>query len=197
MVMFMVEKKQHKKVTKSHKKASETKEKRSHKSNVKERAKEQKVAKLEEKNSTHKVRKRRTSKRKKVKSVVARGKRKRAIARATIKEGNGIIRINKQNVDAIPNKYIRYYFEELRNLLGHKADKVDISINVKGGGIMGQIEAARTAAARGLVEYFEDENLRKAFLEYDRNLLVEDPRRVEPKKYKGPKARARFQKSYR
>ncbi len=62
---------------------------------------------------------------------------------------------------------------------------------------MGQAQAARTAIANALVEYFGEMNLREKFVEIDRSLVVEDTRRVEPKKYRGPKARARYQKSYR
>ncbi|MBU0586162.1 30S ribosomal protein S9, partial [Candidatus Micrarchaeota archaeon] len=62
---------------------------------------------------------------------------------------------------------------------------------------MGQAQAARVAIAKALVDYTQDEALKKTFLDHDRSLLVDDVRRVEAKKYKGPKARARYQKSYR
>jgi small subunit ribosomal protein S9 len=74
---------------------------------------------------------------------------------------------------------------------------VDIYVETSGGGIMGQASAARTAIARALVEWTGNEELRKLFLEYDRHLLVEDPRQAEPKKPRGRSARAKRQKSYR
>lgn len=70
-------------------------------------------------------------------------------------------------------------------------------MNVSGGGTMGQAQAARTAIAHALVMYFDQMNLREKFISIDRSMLIEDTRRVEPKKFRGPKARARFQKSYR
>ena len=62
---------------------------------------------------------------------------------------------------------------------------------------MGQAEAARTAIARALVKWYKDARLQRIFTEFDRTLLTGDPRRKEPKKFGGPGARARFQKSYR
>ena len=75
--------------------------------------------------------------------------------------------------------------------------KVDIDVNVRGGGIMGQASAARTAIARALVEWTQSQELKELFLKYDRHLLVEDPRQAEPKKPRGRSARAKRQKSYR
>ncbi len=133
----------------------------------------------------------------KTKAVVSRGKRKRAIARATIKKGKGNVWFNKQHVDAFQNDYVKNILLEPLSFVGAKAGQIDIYVNVRGGGMMGQAQAARTAIARALVDYFKDSDLEAQMLEYDRTLLIEDVRRVEPKKYKGPKARARFQKSYR
>jgi small subunit ribosomal protein S9 len=62
---------------------------------------------------------------------------------------------------------------------------------------MGQAQACRVAIARALVGFSGDEHLKSRIIAYDRSMIAEDSRRVEPKKYKGPKARARFQKSYR
>ncbi|WP_309221776.1 30S ribosomal protein S9 [Halorussus sp. MSC15.2] len=76
-------------------------------------------------------------------------------------------------------------------------DDVDVEVDVQGGGISGQADAVRTAIARGLVQYTNDAELRDAFIEFDRSLLVNDSRRSEPKKWGGPGARARYQKSYR
>lgn len=126
----------------------------------------------------------------------ARGKRKEAIARATVKEGKGSVRVNAIMLKGFGNKYVRGIIEEPVLLAGPDALKVDIEVHVRGGGAMGQAQACRTAIARALAQWF-GEGLQKKYKESDRYLLREDSRRVEPKKYKGPKARARFQKSYR
>jgi small subunit ribosomal protein S16e len=85
-----------------------------------------------------------------------------------------------------------------------KFANVDIRIKVNGGGHVSQIYAIRQAIAKGLVAFhqkFVDEQskneLKKAFTQFDRTLLIADPRRMEPKKFGGPGARARYQKSYR
>ena len=71
------------------------------------------------------------------------------------------------------------------------------SLVVVGGGVMGQAEAARMVIAKGLVNWSQDMDLKEKYIHYDRTMLVGDPRRSEPKKYGGPGARARNQKSYR
>ena len=83
-----------------------------------------------------------------------------------------------------------------------KLAKVDIIVNVEGGGTMGQVDAIRTAIARGIVHWNGgkegvDEDLRSEYLRFDRSLLVNDPRRKEPKHQMGRGARAKWQKSYR
>ena len=82
-------------------------------------------------------------------------------------------------------------------LAPERAAKVDIDVNVKGGGVMGQAEAVRTAIAKGLVEFFHDEELARNFKALDRTLLVSDARRKLPKKPLGRGARKKRQKSYR
>lgn len=128
---------------------------------------------------------------------VVRGKRKESVARATISPGKGVIRLNSQNVSAINNHYIREIIVEPLRYIGPESNNVDISITVNGGGVMGQAQAARTAIAHALAVYFDGMNLKEKFDAIDRSLLIEDTRRVETKKFRGPKARARFQKSYR
>ena len=85
-----------------------------------------------------------------------------------------------------------------------KFANVDIRVRVKGGGHTSQVYAIRQAIAKAIVAYYQkyvDEQskneLKKALIAYDRTLLVADPRRSEPKKFGGPGARARYQKSYR
>jgi len=128
---------------------------------------------------------------------LARGKRKTSVARARIASGTGKVRVNKILIDAINNKYIREIITEPLHYVGPEANSIDINVNVSGGGMMGQAQAARTAIAKALVGYFKSDELKKKIEMADRSLLVEDSRRVEPKKFKGPKARARYQKSYR
>jgi len=82
-------------------------------------------------------------------------------------------------------------------LAGDRVNKVDISVTVNGGGVIGQAEATRTAIARGLVEFFKDEELKELYKKYDRSLLVNDPRRKETKHPLGRGARKKRQKSYR
>jgi len=132
--------------------------------------------------------------RKKIKAVVARGKRKEAVARATVREGKGTVRVNGVLLGALPSALLR---ETVAEPLGFVEPKYDADITIRGGGISGQAQAARTALAKALVEFTGDDALRQRVIERDRTLLVEDSRRVEPKKFKGPKARARFTKSYR
>lgn len=82
-------------------------------------------------------------------------------------------------------------------LSGDLHKQVDISVSVKGGGFMGQAEAVRMSIARGLVEWFKSSRLKKLLASYDRSMIAGDPRRKEKKKFGGPGARRRRQKSYR
>jgi len=124
------------------------------------------------------------------------GKRKSSIARATIKPGTGKIRINNKSAEIISPITAKLKIQEPVIIAGPIAKSVDISVDVKGGGYNSQAEAARLAIARALVQY--DKKLEKNFLDYDRQLLVADVRRKEPKKPNTSKgARAKRQKSYR
>ncbi|MDI6888270.1 MAG: 30S ribosomal protein S9 [Methanocellales archaeon] len=125
------------------------------------------------------------------------GKRKKAIARATIKSGSGRIRVNKKPLEILEPELARLKILEPLTLAGNVVTGLDIDVNVRGGGVMGQADAVRTAVAKGLVEWTNDASLKEAFLEYDRNLLVSDARQKERKKFGGPGARAKRQKSYR
>ncbi len=128
---------------------------------------------------------------------VFRGKRKESIARASIRKGKGVVRINSVAVSALDNRYLQEIISEPLRIAPEIASQVDISVNVMGGGSMGQAQACRVAIARALVGFSGGEALKEKMIAFDRSLFTEDSRRVEPKKYKGPKARARFQKSYR
>ncbi len=124
------------------------------------------------------------------------GKRKTAVARVTLTEGKGKVRINKRLLDNHEPKISRLKLREPLLLAGEDASKVDININIKGGGINSQAEAARLAIARALSQY--NKKLEDVFLKYDRHLITADIRRKETRKpnCKG-KARSKRQKSYR
>jgi small subunit ribosomal protein S9 len=141
------------------------------------------------------------------------GKRKTAIAKALIQAGKGRVRINRKPLEIYEPELARLKILEPLVLSGLK-DGVDINVEVKGGGVMGQAEAVRTAIGKGLIEFGQaeavrtaigkgliefskDKNLREMFYEYDRTLVKNDPRRKEPKKYGGRGARSKKQKSYR
>jgi small subunit ribosomal protein S9 len=125
------------------------------------------------------------------------GKKKTAIARATVREGEGRVRINSEPVELLEPETARLKVLEPFRVVDGVRDDVDIEVDVEGGGVIGQADAARTAIARGIVEHSGDAELRDAYMEFDRTLLVNDVRRSEPKKWGGPGARARYQKSYR
>jgi small subunit ribosomal protein S9 len=125
------------------------------------------------------------------------GKRKEAVARCVVSTGTGKVRINNVPIEIFNPELARLKIMEPMALAGEKASKVDVSVNVAGGGLMGQAEASRTAIAKGLVDFLKDEELEKLFKDYDRSLLISDPRRKLPKKPLGRGARKKRQKSYR
>jgi small subunit ribosomal protein S9 len=136
------------------------------------------------------------SKSKKV--MVLSGKRKTASARATVKLGKGKIRINNIPLEIFEPKLARDKILEPILLVDDKvSEQVDINVKVSGGGYMGQAEAARMAIAKGLLKWTKSTRLRTTLRDYDRTMIAGDPRRSEPKKFGGPGARARDQKSYR
>ncbi|MBL7054434.1 30S ribosomal protein S9 [Candidatus Woesearchaeota archaeon] len=133
-----------------------------------------------------------------MKIIHASGKRKRAIARATLKAGKGMIKVNKAPLDFYEPKIARLKLREPLILAGDIVNKVDIHVNVRGGGVNSQADASRLAIAKVLVEYAKGDKLKEKYLEYDRNLLVADIRRKESSKPNcHGQARAKRQKSYR
>ncbi len=132
-----------------------------------------------------------------MKIVNSSGKRKTAIARATITEGKGRIRVNKKPIEIVEPEFVRLKMSEPLEFASNFLANVDIDVNVRGGGIFGQAGAVRTAIARGLVEWTNDTALRDAMAQYDRSLLVNDTRYKLPKQFGGTGARKRRQKSYR
>src|SRR5438552_1790946 len=131
-----------------------------------------------------------------MKAIVASGKRKTAVARATVTKGRGLVRINSVPVEMYPFELGRLKILEPLKLAGRKVDSIDIDVNVQGGGVMGQADAVRTAIARGLVQFLNDNDLETLFREYDRTLIVPDTRRKLPKKPLGRGPRKTPQQSY-
>ena len=133
------------------------------------------------------------------------GRKKNAVAVALFKAGEGTLRVNGVPIDLVEPRILRSKVLEPILLLGQdKFAKADIRIRVRGGGYTAQIYAIRLALAKSIVAYYQKfvsehakRQIKEVLIEYDRNLLVSDPRRCEPKKFGGRGARARKQKSYR
>ena len=133
------------------------------------------------------------------------GRKKTATAVAVVKKGSGQIKVNGSPLNLLQPQVLQLKVSEPLLVLGHeKFANVDVRVRVKGGGATSQIYAIRQAIAKGIVAYYQkyvDEaskrEIKERLVQYDRTLLVADPRRCEPKKFGGPGARARYQKSYR
>ncbi|MCI8998605.1 MAG: 30S ribosomal protein S9 [Muribaculaceae bacterium] len=126
-------------------------------------------------------------------SVNAVGRRKAAVARVIVKEGNGQITINKRPLDVyFPSSILQYIVKQPLNTLD-AVEKYDIKVNLDGGGYKGQAEALRLAIARALVKINPED---KHALRVE-GFMTRDPRVVERKKPGRPKARKRFQFSKR
>ncbi|CAG9766689.1 unnamed protein product [Ceutorhynchus assimilis] len=144
-------------------------------------------------------------KREPIHAVQVFGRKKSATAVAYCKRGRGVLRVNGRPLSQIEPKMLQDKLQEPILLLGKdKFSAVDIRVRVNGGGHVSQIYAIRQAISKALVAYYQkyvDEaskkELKDILIQYDRTLLVADPRRCEPKKFGGPGARARYQKSYR
>ena len=141
----------------------------------------------------------------KIKRVQTFGKKKNAIAVATVEEGKGVVRVNGKPLQLVEPAALRAkLYEPILILGGKRFNNLNMRIKVSGGGQTAQIYAIRQAICKGVVAYnqkFVDEETKRTIkdviLQYDRTLLVADPRRPEPKKFSGRGARARRQKSYR
>ncbi|KAG5185746.1 ribosomal protein S5 domain 2-type protein [Tribonema minus] len=140
-----------------------------------------------------------------IESVQVFGRKKTATAVAYCKRGRGLIKVNGCPIELLEPEILRVKTFEPVLLLGQaRFATVDIRIRVRGGGYTSQIYAIRQAIAKAIVAFYQkyvDEaskrEIKEILLNYDRNLLVADARRCEPKKFGGPSARARYQKSYR
>ena len=134
----------------------------------------------------------------KVPKIVVSGKRKTAVAKAIIKSGNGKILINKKdykNLQMFDRLKIEEPLKIAEAVLGNL--NFDVVITVRGGGEKGQTEAARLALAKAIIKFAKSVELEKAYLSYDRNMLIADVRRKEAYKPGDSKARAGRQTSYR
>jgi len=140
-----------------------------------------------------------------VKLVQCFGRKKNAVAVASVRAGKGLVKVNGCPLETLEPAVLRTKVYEPLVLLGQKKFAlVDIRVRVRGGGYTSQVYAIRQAISKGIIAYYQkfvDEQakreLKEVLLQYDRTLLVADPRRCEPKKFGGRGARARKQKSYR
>ena len=125
------------------------------------------------------------------------GSRKTAKATASIMQGTGKVRINAVPVEVVTPEAARDRIITPLEIVGSLRDKVDINVTVKGGGVMGQAEAATVAISRALAGHVRGNEMRTKLTEFDKHLLSGDHRRTESKKFGGPGARRKKQKSYR
>ncbi len=139
--------------------------------------------KKKEERSTEEVPREKTGEKKEsaFSAVFSTGKRRKAVARASIRPGTGSVTLNSTPIDMIENKTVRLLVKEPLLLVGDAWKKFNIRATAKGGGIVGQAQAARQAIAKALADSLGKE-ARKIFMDYDRNMLVYDPRRTEPHK---------------
>merc|ERR1712045_998169 len=140
-----------------------------------------------------------------IQSVQTFGRKKTATAVAYCKRGKGLIRVNGKPLTEVEPKALQHKLTEPVQLLGQdRFADVDVRIRVKGGGRIAQVYAIRQALSKSPVAYYQKyvdeqskQEIKDILVQFDRSLLVADPRRNEPKKFGGPGARARYQKSYR
>merc|ERR1712039_842139 len=140
-----------------------------------------------------------------IQSVQVFGRKKTATAVAYCKRGKGLLKVNGRPLEEVEPKALQFKLMEPVLLLGKdRFADIDIRIRVKGGGHVSQVYAIRQALSKSLVAYYQKfvdeqskQEIKDILVQFDRSLLVADPRRNEPKKFGGPGARARYQKSYR
>merc|ERR1712183_1130642 len=141
----------------------------------------------------------------KIQSVQSFGRKKTATAVAYCKRGKGLIKVNGRPLDLIEPRALQFKLQEpILLLVKERFADIDMRIRVKGGGHVSQVYAIRQALSKALVAYYQKyvdeqskQEIKDTLVQFDRSLLVADPRRNEPKKFGGPGARARYQKSYR
>ncbi|MCX8179038.1 MAG: 30S ribosomal protein S9 [Candidatus Aenigmarchaeota archaeon] len=126
--------------------------------------------------------------------VFATGKRKTSVARAVLRKGDGKITINNTPLDLFEPEFGRFRIREVFMLADKDANGIDIKVSVRGGGTSSRVDAIRQAIAKGLVEMTKNQELKKKFIDYDRNLIVYDYRRTEPHKPSRSRQNARRHK---
>jgi len=132
------------------------------------------------------------------KTLVVSGKRKTALSRAVVRQGIGRVYINKVPLEIYEPEIAREkMFEPLLQAGDEVWKQLDLDVKTSGGGYMGQAEAARTAIANAVLKWTKSTHLRSVYAEYDRTMIAGDSRKKETKKFGGPGARSRDQKSYR
>jgi small subunit ribosomal protein S9 len=125
------------------------------------------------------------------------GARKTARATAAIYPGSGRIRVNGMPVELWRPDVARLHLMGPTTVVGDLRERFDIDVDVAGGGFMGQADAAAMAIARAYVDQVRGSEMRERMNAYNKYLLSGDPRQAEPKKFGGPGARRKRQKSYR
>ncbi len=125
------------------------------------------------------------------------GARKTARATAAILPGVGRVRVNGTPVELWEPEPARLHLLAPIRVVGELREKYDLDVNVSGGGFMGQADAAAMAIARAYVDQVRGSEIRDKLNAYNKYLLSGDPRQAEPKKFGGPGARRKRQKSYR
>ena len=132
--------------------------------------------------------------------IITSGKRKTAVARAILRGGSGKVSLNNKNYENL-QLFDKLKIEEpikiAKEILGEDKIKFNVNIKIKGGGEKSQVEAARLALARAIIQFTQSKELKESYLKYDRNLLVADIRQKEAYKPGDSKARAKRQTSYR
>lgn len=126
------------------------------------------------------------------------GKRKTSVAKIKVSDGKGTVYYNNSLIDNLKVFHKLSLLEPIRiyeNVIGQMP--YDLEIKVVGGGKESQVQAARLAIAKALVSLSGKQELKEAYLKYDRHMLVADVRRKEQRKPGDSKARAKRQKSYR
>lgn len=137
--------------------------------------------------------------------------RKTAKAVASVVQGKGRVRVNNIPAELVAPVLARDIILTPLELAGEARNKVDISVRVDGGGTVGRAYAVAMAISRALTGYTKTrkdpkhhpleksvrEGIKDKLIKYDKHLIVGDPRQTEPKKFGGPGARRRKQKSYR
>jgi small subunit ribosomal protein S16e len=138
-------------------------------------------------------------------SVQVFGRKRTATAIAYCTDGTGLIKLNGVPLDLVASETLKAKLLEPLQLLGDPHWKsLNIRLRSHGGGHVSQIYALRQAIGKAIVafnqKYIDEQaksDIKKALMDYDRTLLVADPRRMEPKKFGGQDARVRRQMSYR